>query len=190
MQMGSRLKSIIIFNIKAVSVGFLFGLVFGAEMKGWVDVFIQSWIGGLILWPIGRFLLRLIKGVGETVAVPTEGSTASAHIEEKQQTPESKRERVRAAKEATKNDEAEEIGKSFLGMFTKGVVAGAAVNAYNPPVVFPRSGGGKVLGVVPKGMGWEVRYTIPGNSMVQKNKLTRSTSGFSNGAASFEVRWR
>jgi len=77
----------------------------------------------------------------------------------------------------------------FLKGALKVAAVGAAVNVYNPPVVIPKTGGGVVHGVVPKGFGWEVHFSVPGNSMIQKNKLTRSTSGFTSGGATFEVRW-
>jgi hypothetical protein len=87
-----------------------------------------------------------------------------------------------------------EVGKekqkpSLIRKLATGTAIAGAVNIYNPPVVIPRNGGGVVRAVVPKGLSWEVHYSVPGDDRVHKNKVTRGTSGMTHGPVSFEIRW-
>ena len=78
------------------------------------------------------------------------------------------------------------------GMFdsaSKALAATAAYNAVTPPIVIPLNGA-TVHGVTPKGMyEWEIIFSVPGNTLVQRERIKRGSTGFTYGTYRFEVRW-
>lgn len=71
----------------------------------------------------------------------------------------------------------------------KGVVITGAVNAVFMPVIIPAHGC-NVHGVVPKGIGqWEVHYSVPILVGIQKNIISRNSSGFTHSEHWFDVKW-
>jgi hypothetical protein len=76
-----------------------------------------------------------------------------------------------------------------LETVAKVLVAQAAFNAAVRPIVV-QVNGGTVHGVVPKGtLNWEIHYTVPGNNIVQKHRISRNTTGFNHGPYQFRITW-
>ena len=95
---------------------------------------------------------------------------------------------------SSSSEDEEKPKKKKSGLLKKAAIVGAGAVAYNamrPPVVVPRTGNGKVLGVSPKGTSsWIVSIEVPDRQGVQKHKIGRNTKGFTYGASSFDVQWQ
>jgi hypothetical protein len=78
---------------------------------------------------------------------------------------------------------------SFLESTSKGIVALAAYNVAARPIVIALNGA-TFHGASPKGMeNWEILYSVPNNSVIQKYKVRRGVVGFNHGTYRFEIKW-
>jgi hypothetical protein len=71
----------------------------------------------------------------------------------------------------------------------KGVALTGAANVVAMPIIIPAIGC-QVHGAVPKGISqWEIHYSVPSLSGVQKNVISRNSTGFSHGEHWFDIKW-
>lgn len=140
-------------------------------MHGIDDFFGLSLLtGSLVIWIYRKFILTGITN--KMISDASEGAGDLAEL----------------VKTNTKKKDYQRFSK-IPNTLVKGVAITGAVNAVSMPIIIPAHGC-QVHGAVPKGIGqWEVHYSVPSLAGIQKNIISRNSSGFSHGEHWFDVKW-